>query len=147
MDSAVIRFGLLSLMSTLAACVPTGDPPAAVDAGAMVTYTKDVQPILMAKCSPCHAGQNQGRHNIATNYADAHKEVDSIDSVGCWKDESTATPTMPRTVGECSLISARNGRMPMAMRCDQNLQPPPTICVTPAEQEVMAAWVAAGMPQ
>lgn len=144
MNSAMIRLGLSILLVALAACVPQADPITAMEAGVAVTYTKDVQPILIAKCSPCHAGESQGRHNIATNYADAHKNVDSLDSVDCWKDVAM---TIPKTVGECSLISARNGRMPRAKGCDQMQQPQPAVCVTPAQQDVIAAWVAAGMPQ
>lgn len=127
-------------------CAPADPAPVQTDAGnSTVTYTKDVQPILLAKCSPCHSTDHQGFHNIATNYADVHKRVDSIDSVDCWKDWGAETLTMPKTVGECAQISAKNGRMPMGMGCDQS--PKPSTCVTSMQQEILAAWVAAGMPQ
>lgn len=145
MWGVMIRLGISSLILGLLGCAPEPNPVTQTDGGAKVTYTKDVQPILKAKCSPCHAGQDQGHHNIATNYADAHKQVESIDSVDCWGDQTTAMPTMPKTVGECSLISIKNGRMPFAMGCGQPTRP--AACVGAAEQEIVAAWVAGGMPQ
>jgi hypothetical protein len=47
-------------------------------------------------------------------------------------------------VGECSLISIKNGRMPFAMGCGKPTEP--ATCVNAAEQDIIAAWVAAGMP-
>ena len=118
------------------------DMASPVDAATRVTYSSQIQPILLAKCSPCHSTEHQGFHNIATSYADAVKPVESIDSVGCWKD---AEMTMPKKVGECALISAQNGRMPYAMGCDRD--PAQAACVTPAEQALLAQWVAAGLPE
>jgi hypothetical protein len=43
-----------------------------------VTFTDDIQPILLANCSPCHAGNNSGGHNAATSYDDAVAEADEI---------------------------------------------------------------------
>jgi len=128
----------LAASTMLLGCLPASTSP--MDAG--VTYTKDVQPILLAKCSPCHAGQSQGMQNIATTYDDVNKDVGSLDAVGCWNDVAM---TMPKKVGECALILARSGLMPKSMGCDQ--MPTQAICVTPAEQDVMAAWIAAGMPK
>ena len=109
-----------------------------------VTYTKDVQPILMVKCAPCHTGQSQGFHNIGTTYADVHKLVQSLDSpAGCWDDGFART--MPKTVGECALAAIMEGWMPMSMGCFNT--PRPDTCVTLDQQNVIAAWVAAGMPQ
>ena len=113
------------------------------DAGATVTYTKDVQPILMAKCAPCHTTDGSGNHNIATTYADVMKPVQSIDApAGCFKDTAK---TMPKTMGECALAAIMDGWMPMSMGCFNTPRPDP--CVTLAQQDVIAAWVAAGMPQ
>jgi hypothetical protein len=109
---------------------------------APVTYTKDVQPILMAKCAPCHTGQGLGGHNLGTTYADAFKPVMSLDAMGCWND---AEMTMPKKIGECALISIMNGWMPMSMGCFNSPRPPE--CVSQAQQDVITAWVAAGMPQ
>jgi hypothetical protein len=132
-----IRFALVLLAAaTFAACAPEATQPPGV------TYTKDIQPILAYKCSPCHSTDGDGMHNIASNYDDAHKPVHSVDSVGCWNDVEM---TMPKTVGECSLISAKNGRMPYLFNCALN--PTLPVCVQPAEQDLMAAWIAAGMPR
>src|SRR5215831_2563181 len=117
--------------AALTGCLPASTAAmdgGGADAAVAVTYTNQIQPILLAKCSPCHSTQHQGFHNIATNYADALKPVESLDSVGCWYDVAM---TMPKKVGECALISAQNGRMPYAMGCDQN--PSQAVCVTPAE--------------
>jgi len=146
MRTIVSRLGCFTLLAALG-CLPAGSTltDAGTDAGSAPTYTKDVQPIFVAKCSPCHAGQTQGLHDIATKYSDALKPTHSVDSVDCWKDWGAAEMTMPKTIGECSLISIRNGRMPYLMQCAQF--PLLDGCVTPAEHDLITAWVAAGMPQ
>jgi len=135
-------FAAVVLIAALTAgCAPDAASP--VDAAATgVTYSKQIQPILLAKCAPCHSTEHQGFHNIATSYADALKPVESIDSVGCWND---AEMTMPKKVGECALISAQNGRMPYGIGCHRD--PSQAACVSPAEQALMAQWVAAGLPE
>jgi hypothetical protein len=139
------RAGHAVLISVVALLGCTeSEPIAHGDGGTQgaVTYTKDVQPILLARCSPCHAGQSQGFHDLATTYADASKPVQSLDAMGCWND---AAMTMPKTVGECALISIMRGWMPMGLSCFNT--PRPDGCVTLAEQAVIASWVAAGMPE
>ncbi len=140
MRSFVLSVVALAATAALG-CAPEATMPS--DAGATVTYTKDVQPIFLAKCADCHTTMGQGGHNIATTYADAMKPVQSLDApAGCFKD---AAKTMPKTMGECALAAIMEGWMPMAMGCFNT--PRPTPCVTLAEQDVIAAWVAAGMPQ
>jgi len=143
--SAVILAAVAAL-----GCAPT--PTSKSDAsgsgggggGGGVTYTEDVQPILLAKCAPCHTTDGLGAHNIATTYADVHKPVMSVDAPsGCFKDG--VDKTMPKTMGECALVAIMEGWMPMAMFCANMPRPPE--CVTLAQQEVIAAWVAAGMPE
>jgi hypothetical protein len=102
----------------------------------------------MAKCSPCHAGNHSGRHDIAVNYADALKDVDSLTYDDCW----TGSMDMPvfKKVGQCAAILARKGLMPypatpMDRSCE--LDPSQSRCTTPAQQDTLDAWVAAGMPQ
>ena len=112
--------------------------------GGGVTYTRDVQPILMAKCAPCHTTQGLGAHNIAATYDDVHDPVVSVDApAGCFKDGFDKM--MPKTMGECALAAIMEGWMPMAGECF--LTPRPPACVTLAQQDVIAAWVAAGMPE
>lgn len=133
------------------ACAPEATTPDAGgggghggSGGASVTYTHDVQPIFMAKCATCHTTDGLGAHNIATNYQDAFKMVMTPDApAGCFKDGDAKT--MPKTIGECTLPSIMEGWMPMAMGCFNT--PRPAECVSLAEQDVVAAWVAAGMPQ
>jgi hypothetical protein len=140
----VSRLGCLTLLLAAAGCLPSGSSPA--DAGSAVTYTKDVQPILAAKCSPCHAGQRQGFHDVATMYADVKMPVAASDSAEhCWDDWGVPNMNMPKTVGECSLILIDRGLMPYLLQCAQF--PLLDGCVTMAERDIIAAWVAGGMPQ
>ena len=110
---------------------------------AAISYAKDVQPILMAKCGECHAGQSMGHHNIASTYADAKRPVESLQFDECWSDFATATG--PKTIGECSMLLARAGKMPISVGCDRPTPPNPAVCATPAENDILAAWVATGM--
>jgi hypothetical protein len=49
------------------------------DAGsALVTYTGQIQAILVANCSPCHSTLNNGGHNAASSYDDAVQVADEI---------------------------------------------------------------------
>jgi hypothetical protein len=121
-----------------AGTAPTGGAPA-------VTYTKDVQPILMAKCGICHGGQNLGNHNIATVYEDAHRPAESLQFDECWADVTTMTG--PKTVGECSSLLVNAGKMPAFSACDKPAPPDPAVCVSQSEKDVIAAWVAGGMPR
>jgi hypothetical protein len=134
-------------------CAPASTTPDAGGGGgkgggggggsAAVTYTKDIKPIFSVKCATCHTTDGLGGHNIGTTYADVHKPVDTVDApAGCFKD---AGKTMPKTIGECTLPAIMEGWMPMAMGCFNT--PRPDTCVSLAEQDVVAAWIAAGMPQ
>ena len=137
-----LPFAALSLLAC--APTPTSKTDGGGDTGGAITYTKDVQPILMAKCSPCHTTQSLGNHNLASTYADAHTDVESFDSFGCWEGPNMDIPV---TVGECALILSMNGRMPMGAGCGSPTPLDPAACVSSAEQAVLAAWIAAGMPQ
>lgn len=108
-----------------------------------VSYAKDVQPILMAKCTPCHSEQNQGNHNIATTYADAKRPNEDLQHDECWTDMTAKTGHT--TIGECSLLLARAGKMPAYAACNAPTPPDPSKCTTKAEQDVLAAWIAGGM--
>jgi hypothetical protein len=113
--------------------------------GAAVTtsYAKDVQPFLMAKCGKCHGGQGLGNQNIATVYADAKRPAESLQFDECWADVSTMTG--PKTMGECALLLTRAGKMPAFEACDAPMPPNPAVCLTRAEIDILAAWVAGGM--
>jgi hypothetical protein len=118
-----------------------------VDAAPAVTYTKDVQPIFKAKCSPCHADQQLGHHNLATSYVDAFNLIESFDSYGCWNDTDPSMFTKPKRVGECALVLIMNGRMPSGAGCGSPTPEDPTKCLSADQKALVAAWVAAGMPE
>jgi hypothetical protein len=112
--------------------------------GGGVTYTKDVKPLFMVKCAPCHTTDGLGAHNIGTTYADALKPVESLDApAGCFLDGFDRT--MPKKIGECALAAIMEGWMPMGKSCFNT--PRPAECVSLAQQDIVAAWVAAGMPE
>src|SRR5262245_2547214 len=101
-----IRLGLLAILTaSLAACMPASTSPmdgGGTDTATGPTYTRDVQPILAAKCGPCHTTQNMGQHNMAAHYDEVMDPVISVDAQGCWNDVDM---TMPKTLGECAWIS------------------------------------------
>ena len=136
----------LAAVTTLG-CAPaatTPDSGGGGSGGGGVTYTKDVKPIFAAKCAPCHTTQAAGGHNLGTTYADAFKTVVSVDApAGCFKDGFDRM--MPKTMGECALAAIMEGWMPMSMGCFNT--PRPAACVSLAEQDIITAWVAAGMPK
>jgi hypothetical protein len=158
MNSATIstpaRWGAFLVLAWIAAgCQPASDTlkdaggADHVDAAASVTYTKDVQPIFRAKCSPCHADQELGHHNLATHYADALEPIESFDSYGCWNDTDPSMFTMPKKVGECALVLIMNGRMPSGAGCGGAMPEDPSKCLSAEQKALVAAWVAAGMPE
>ena len=146
MERMSVRIVMAFTLLTAAGCLPGETSPndaGSSDTGGAVTYTKDIQPIFMVKCAPCHTGDSQGGHNIGTTYADALLPVNTVDApAGCFKD---VDKTMPKTIGECTLPAIMEGWMPMAMGCFNTPRPDP--CVTTAQQDVVAAWIAGGMKQ
>ena len=138
--NSIRSFFVITAAGALMGCAPETTTPM----DGPPTYTLDVQPILQAKCTPCHSTEGMGMHNIASNYADVMKPVQSLDAQGCFYD---VDQTMPKTVGECALISTMRGWMPFGSGCGAPVPPVPLLCVSDAEEAVIAAWVAAGMPQ
>lgn len=139
----------------LAACEPSspteggtggagGGTGGAGGTGAGVTYTKDVRPIFMAKCSPCHAGMSLGMQDIATTYEDVLKPIHSVDSFGCWDDVEM---TIPKKVGECALILILNGRMPQNAGCASTPPLQPSMCLSDQQKATLDSWIKAGMPR
>src|SRR5262245_576634 len=126
--------GFTCAVSFTAACLPDSTTP--MDTGP--TYTKDVQPIFVAKCHDCHTTQNMGQHNIAADYAEVHMPVTSVDAQGCWNDVDM---TMPKTLGECAWISIMRGWMPFASGCGGATPADPSLCLTDAQKSVVQAWV------
>lgn len=98
------------------------------DAGnaAAVTYTKDIQPILVAQCSPCHSTLGNGGHNAASSYADAVR-------------------VSARMINEI-----RTGGMPDTGQGNAGCKggaPGSPGCVSVADFALIQEWVADGTPQ
>jgi hypothetical protein len=101
--------------------------PAAADSGAaLVTYTKDIQPILVANCSPCHSTDRDGGHNAATSFADAVRVSADI------------------------VREIRTGGMPESGSGNQGCNrgdPGDPGCVSAADFDLIQRWIADGTPQ
>lgn len=102
----------------------------------LVTYTEDTQPIYAAKCAPCHTTGNFGGHNIGSEYEDAFLPAQNDDCEGL-------------LVGECTIVRIRSGEMPLGAGCtgdpEQDADNP--ACTTQLEQDLIQAWIDAGMPE
>jgi hypothetical protein len=103
--------------------------------GTTVTYAQ-VQPIFMAKCTPCHSAGGIGAtaHTLADSNADA--KVTAADAV-----------CMGTTKGACSLIRVKDGSMPLAKGCSGNPAQDASnaACLTQQEQDLLAAWINGGL--
>jgi hypothetical protein len=97
----------------------------------VVTYALDVQPILQAKCAPCHTSNGSGGANFATSYADSQ-----LSSYYC--------PGL--TKGACALVRIQNGTMPFGAGCTGNpvLDAGKPACVTAAQQQTIQSWISQG---
>jgi hypothetical protein len=102
----------------------------------LVTYTEDTQPIYADKCEPCHTELGFGGHNIGSEYEDAFLPANNNDCDGL-------------TVGECTIIRIQSGEMPQGAGCtgdpEQDADNPD--CTTQLEQDLIQAWIDAGMPE
>jgi hypothetical protein len=102
------------------------DAGAADAGGALVSYAKDIQPILLANCSPCHSTDRDGRHNAATSYADAVRVSADI------------------------VREIRTGGMPESGDGNQGCNggdPGDPGCVSAADFALIQQWIADGTPQ
>jgi len=98
------------------------------------TYTADIQPILQAKCTPCHTSGSSGGTSFANNYAD---------------NLNSATSCPGQTIYQCILQRIQNGTMPPARGCsgDPATDAGNASCLTASEQTLLQEWVTAGAPQ
>jgi hypothetical protein len=103
--------------------------------GTTVTYAQ-VQPLFMAKCTPCHSagGLGAGAHTLADSNADAPKP-------------GAHPACMGTTKGECSLIRVKDGSMPLGKGCtgDPARDAANPACLTQQEQDLLAAWIDGGL--
>jgi hypothetical protein len=103
--------------------------------GTTVTYAQ-VQPIFVAKCTPCHSagGIGASHHTLSDSNADARKAAEEAICAG-------------KMIGECSLIMVQSGEMPLGKGCTGNPAQDASnpACLTQAEQDLLAAWIAGGL--
>ena len=120
----------LLIACLLAACGSDGGSNQPVESGTP-TYNQDVQPILQAKCDPCHTTEGAGGFNHATDYG-ATQEASEV--------------CAGKKVYECMLMRVKNGQMPEDGDCtgDAAADADNTRCLTASEQDLLAGWVAAG---
>jgi hypothetical protein len=101
-----------------------------------VTYNEDTQPTFFEKCDPCHTELGHGHHNIGTTYNDAFHPAVNPDCAGL-------------NVGQCTIVRIRSGDMPEGAGCtgipDQDAANP--ACLTQLEQDLVQAWIDAGLPE
>lgn len=70
----IVLFVLVALVTVFQFC---SSSKKAASATAAVTYTRNVQPIIQANCSPCHIPP-QGRAKALNSYDAARANVDDI---------------------------------------------------------------------
>jgi len=127
-SSAIILASLL-----LAACGSSDDGGPTGPTGTP-TYNQVIQPMLAAKCDPCHTVEAAGGFNHAVDY-------------GATQEPSEVCPG--KMVYECMLFRVQNGSMPEDGDCsgDPSADAANDRCLTAAEQDKLAAWVAGGAPE
>lgn len=98
------------------------------------TYNQVIQPMLESKCDPCHTTEGAGGFNHAVDY-------------GATQEPSELCPG--KQVYECMLVLVKNGTMPEDGACsgDPSADADNSACLTQAEQDRLAAWIAAGAPE
>ena len=103
--------------------------------GTTVTYAQ-VQPIFMAKCTPCHSagGIGAASHTLADSIADA-------------KQPGVGLECMGKTKGACTLDRVMDGDMPLGKGCTGNPAQDASnaACLTQQEQDLLAAWINGGL--
>jgi len=101
-----------------------------------VTYYEDTQPIYFEKCDPCHTELGHGHHNIGTTYNDAFHNALNPDCAGL-------------NVGQCTIVRIRSGDMPEGANCtgDPAQDAAKPDCTTQLEQDLIQAWIDAGLPE
>jgi hypothetical protein len=91
-----------------------------------VTYTKDIQPILVKDCSPCHSTLDDGGHNAASSYADAVR----------------VSARIVREINSGGMPDSGNGNQ----GCNGG-KPGDPGCVSVADFALIQQWITDGTPQ
>ena len=123
----------LVLLARLIGCALPGSEGGAAELGD-VNYTEDLQPILQAKCAPCHAGEGFGGTDFVVTYGDLFRA-------------SAQCPGRP--VFRCMGEMVRSGRMPPHAGCtgDPGQDTDRPSCLTSAELDLLTVWLAGGAPE
>ncbi|MEL7449039.1 MAG: thrombospondin type 3 repeat-containing protein [Pseudomonadota bacterium] len=100
-------------------------------------YFANVQPVLQAKCMPCHTQFGSGDHNIGSQYDDAFLPADDFNECA------------GLNIGQCSLVLIQSGEMPLGGGCsgDPALDAGNPSCLTQQEQDTIQGWLDAGLPE
>lgn len=98
------------------------------------TYNQAIQPLLAAKCDPCHTTEGAGGFNHAVDY-------------GATQEPSELCPG--KKVYECMMVLIKDGSMPEDGACsgDPAADADNAACLTSDEQDRLTAWIAAGAPE
>lgn len=127
----------LSMLAALLLCACTGDPtttdPVDTDTDTTVTYD-DVQPIFADKCAPCHTSTNSGGLNIGSTYEQV-------------LDDATHASCAGLNKGECTIVRIQAGQMPAGCTGDPAQDAGNADCTTQDEQDLIQAWIDAGLPE
>ncbi len=111
-------------------------PPGPGATGAPVTWTDDVQPIFAELCAPCHTGLGLGGHDMGTSYAGAPLAAGNPACSGLTK-------------GACTIVRIQAGEMPPNRGCtgDPVVDATDADCLDQTEQDLVQAWIDAGIPE
>lgn len=127
--------GFILALLLLGACGSSdGDGDGDGVEGGTPTYNQVIQPMLAAKCDPCHTTEGAGGFNHAVDY-------------GATQEPSELCPG--KKVFECMLVQVKDGFMPEDGECsgDPAADSDNARCLTQAEQDKLAAWISADAPE
>jgi hypothetical protein len=98
------------------------------------TYNQTIQPLLAAKCDPCHTSEGAGGFNHAVDYGATQEPSEMCSG---------------KKVYECMMVLIKDGTMPEDGACsgDPAADADNAACLTSDEQERLTAWIAAGAPE
>ena len=125
----------VALVVLLAACGSSDDGGGGdSDNGGTPTYNQVIQPMLAAKCDPCHTTEGAGGFNHAVDYG-ATQEPSEL--------------CAGKLVYQCMLVLVKSGTMPEDGDCsgDPSADADNDRCLTADEQDKLSAWIAAGAPE
>ncbi len=130
--------GMVTATGDTGTVTPTGDTGAG-DTGPFTTFAA-VNTIFAAKCADCHTVDNFGGHNMGgADVTSAYNDSQLSASIA-----TCATLTK----GECAQVRILSGAMPQSAGCtgDPTVDDP-TDCLTQAELDTLADWIADGQQQ